>query len=144
MDCRLEDIMKKNIKVWMVLLLVVSILFTSTMSVEAASKGMNLKKYRKAAEKIEKKYGLNAIDSSKLTYEKITHRKHTVILERCIGKVKNKNKDGKVLNTNEGYYISYKGVKCKKGDIVITYFLWNPENNIEDDIIARWDYVIKK
>lgn len=94
--------MKKNIKVWMVVLLVMSIIFSSTTSVEAASKSKNLKKYRKTAEKIEKKYGLNAIDSSKLTYEKITHRKHTVILERCIGIVKDKNKDGKVLNTNEG------------------------------------------
>lgn len=134
--------MKKNFKIWMVLLLIILILFSSATNVEAAYK--NLKKYRKAAEKIEKEYGLNAIDSSKLTYKMITHRKHTVILERCIGKVRNKNKDGKVLNSNEGYYISYEGVKCKKGDIVITYFLWNPENNICDDIVARWDYVIKK
>lgn len=144
MDNRLEDIMKKNFRIWMVVLLVMSIIFSSITSVEAASKNKSLKKYRKVAERIEKKYGLNAIDSSKLTYEMITHRKHTVILERCIGKVKNKNKDGKVLNTNEGYYISYNGVKCKKGDIVITYFLWNPENNLDDDVIARWDYVIKK
>lgn len=136
--------MKKNFKICMVTLLVVSILFTLMTNVEAASKNSNLKKYRKAAEKIEKKYGLNAIDSSKLTYEKLTNRKHTIILERCIGRVRNNNKDGKVLNTNEGYYISYKGVKCKKGDIIVTYFLWNPENNVSDDIVARWDYVIGK
>lgn len=134
--------MKKSFKIWMVLLLIMSILLSTT-SVEAALRNNNLKKYRKVAEKIEKKYSLKATDSSKLDYEKITHRKYTVILERCIGKVKNKNKDGKVLNTNEGYYISYKDVKCKKGDIVITYFLWNPENNLDDDVIARWDFVIK-
>lgn len=136
--------MKKSIKKFMISFLVMSILFSFKTIVNAKSNDNYLKKYRKEAEKIEKKYGLNVVDSSELTYRKITHRKHTVILERCIGKVTNKNKDGKVLNANEGYYISYKGVVCRKGDIIVTYFLWNPENNFDDDVVARWDYVIEK
>ena len=39
MDSRLEDIMKKNFKIWMVVLLVMSILFSSTTSVEKVSQG---------------------------------------------------------------------------------------------------------
>lgn len=133
--------MKKNFKIWTILALMISILFASTVTVDAASSNKGLKEYRKAAEKIEKKYGLHVIDTSKLTHKKITHRKHTVIVERCIGKVKNKNKDGKALNA-KNYYISYRGVKCKTGDIVVTYFLYNPETNMSDDIIARWDFVL--
>ena len=71
--------MKKNFRIWMVVLLVMSIIFSSTTSVEAASKDKSLKKYRKVAEKIEKKYGLNAIYSSKITYKMINNRKHNVI-----------------------------------------------------------------
>lgn len=135
----------KNIKRLSIIILVLVVMFSSSINTEAATN--KLFKYRKMAKQIEQRYGLNVIDSSKLTYKKLTHRKKTVIVERCIGKVRNKQKDGKVLNPPKdaaGYYISYKGVKCKKGDIIVTYFLWNPENNIEDDIIARWDFVIKK
>ena len=52
MDSRLEDIMKKNFRIWMVVLLVMSIIFSSTISVEAASKEKDLKKYRKVAENL--------------------------------------------------------------------------------------------
>ncbi len=135
-------IMKRKINIVLVLF-VMAITILSSVNVEAAtSNGIN--QYRRQARKIEKRYKLKAIDSSKLTYKMITNRKNRVILERCIGKVKNKNKDGKVLNTNEGNYISYKGVKCKKGDIIVSYLLWNPENDRNDDVVARWDFVIKK
>ncbi len=134
--------MKRKINIVLVLF-VMAITILSSVNVEAAtSNGIN--QYRRQARKIEKRYKLKAIDSSKLTYKMITNRKNRVILERCIGKVKNKNKDGKVLNTNEGNYISYKGVKCKKGDIIVSYLLWNPENDRNDDVVARWDFVIKK
>lgn len=111
------------------------------------AKTNKLSDYRKQAAKIEHEYKLNAIDTSKLTYKAITHRKGTVILERVIGKVVSNKKDGKVIN--QGYnteynYISYKGVDCKKGDVIVTYVLYNPENNAEDDIVARWDYVLEK
>lgn len=134
--------MKRKVNIMLVLFVIV-IAILSTIDAEAAtSNGIN--QYRRQARKIEKRYKLKAIDSSKLTYKMITNRKNSVILERCIGKVKNKNKDGKVLNANKGYYISYRGVKCKKGDIIVSYFLWNPENNMDDDVVARWDFVIKK
>lgn len=135
--------MKKHVKIIAAPMLA-AVLALSTPSAGAYAAG-NLAQYRKAAKAIEEEYGLDAVDSSKLTYGKITSRKYTVIVERCIGKVRNKKKDGRILNAADGSgdYISYRSVDCEKGDIVVSYFLWNPENNIEDDIIARWDFVLE-
>jgi len=122
-------------------------LFTTSIGKAAEAKVSKLSEYRKQAQKIEQTYNLDVIDTSKLTYKAITHRKGTVITERVIGKVINNSKDGKVLNqvgNTEYDYISYKGVDCKKGDIIVTYLLYNPENKYCDDIVARWDYVLEK
>lgn len=138
--------MKRKITILITMILAIILTFSFVENAEAATKSTAIQKYRKEAKKIEKKYKIKAVDSSALTYNKITHRKNQVLIERCIGKVKNKKKDGKLLNGNSDYgtYISYKNIKCKKGDIIVSYFLWNPENNAEDDVIARWDFVIKK
>lgn len=122
-------------------------LFTASTGQITEAKTSKLGEYHKQAQKIEQTYNLDVIDTSKLTYKVITHRKGTVIIERAIGKVINNSKDGRVLNqggNTEYDYISYRGVDCKKGDIIVTYLLYNPENNYCDDIVARWDYVLKK
>ncbi len=125
------------------LVLVVAIVLSTGVKVNAAK--LKLTKYRKQAERIEKKNYLNVIDTSDLTYKMITHRKGKVLVERVIGKVKNNKGDGQVLNNTEYNYICYKNhIDCKKGDIIVTYVLYDPENNIEDDIIARWDYKLKR
>ena len=115
---------------------------TPTETVNAKSK---LAKYRKLAKQIEINNGFTAIDSADCVDEYWNH-KGTVFVERIIGKVKDNNGNGKVLNLapdNKEYdYISYANVKANKGDIVVTYLLYNPETNGEDDIIARWDYII--
>lgn len=70
-----------------------------------------------------------------------------LIIERCIGKVINKRKDGRIINTDDPYYnyISYKGVReAKKGDIIMTLFVYNPGNSYCDDIVDRFDYIIDK
>lgn len=68
--------------------------------------------------------------------------KGKLIIERCVGIVTDAEKgDGKILNTTSEYdYISYRGVKgnLHKGDIVITYFVYNPDNNYVDDM-ERYD-----
>ena len=54
------------------------------------------------------------------------------------------NKNGKVLNPpkNGGYYISYASVKgARKGDLIITYCVYNPYSNWDDDVIERWDFI---
>lgn len=78
------------------------------------------------------------------------------------GQVTNVKKDGKVLGDfeiiqytnrkvkiiNKGVnpkfdYISYKGVRCHKGDIIQTTCKMNPKNREPDDILKRTDKIIK-
>ena len=81
------------------------------------------------------------IDSKKLTHKMLVTRKkkHIMYIEVCRGTVTNKKKDGKLSG---GGYISYKSVKgCHKGDKVMTYCVYNPFTNYDDDIIERWDFI---
>lgn len=127
------------------LLTIAIFILSSCVTVTAGSK---LDGYRQQARQIEKQNKIVAVDTAKLTTKQITHRKGTVLVERIIGVVKNSRKDGKILNVPKGEtyynYISYRDVSCKKGDVIVTYCLYNPESNGEDDIIARWDYKLKK
>lgn len=140
--------MKNNtIKKALLTITLVSILFTESSGQIAEAKTSNLSDYRKQAKQIEQQYSLDVIDTSKLTLSEITHRKGIIIVERVIGEVVTDDKDGKMLNqvgNTEYDYISYKGVDCKKGDVIVTYLLYNPENNYCDDVVARWDYVLEK
>ena len=103
------------------------------------------------------------IDCNKLTEKMLTHRSnkkhHIMYIERIIGKVTDNKKNGKIriqvirkdtyvvfmiLNppVNGGYYISYASVKdARKGDIIITYCVYNPYSNYDDDVIERWDFI---
>lgn len=140
--------MKKIIKVVLMIAVVFVALAHNNQCIEAESR---LSDYRKQARAIENKMKLIVIDTSKLTIEQITHRKGKILIERVIGRVKNTKGDGKVINagSNEEYgygYICYKG--CIKdfqpGDVIVSYLLYNPETEWHDDIIARWDYKLKK
>ena len=84
------------------------------------------------------------IYSSKLTIADLQNRKGNIIIEKCIGTVTDLNGNGEVLNcTNPDYsYISYSNTKANIGDIVLTYFVYNPVNNVEDDIIFRFDFIL--
>lgn len=86
------------------------------------------------------------IDCNDLTEEMLTTRaEHNVMyIERIIGKVTDNEKNGTVLNPPEdgGYYISYASVKgARKGDLIITYCVYNPYSNYDDDVIERWDFI---
>ena len=88
------------------------------------------------------------INCDKLTEKMLTHRsskkRHIMYIERIVGRVTDNNKNGKVLNPPKdgGYYISYKSVEnARKGDLVITYCVYNPFSNYDDDVIERWDFI---
>lgn len=128
------------------MVMVATTIMSASINVQAKDNKMDW--YRLQAIEIETEANqMQVVDSEDLTYEQIIHRKGTILVERIIGKVKNNKKDGRVLNVpkNEKYYnyISYKDIDCKKGDIIVTYLLYNPETNGEDDIIARWDYKLR-
>lgn len=95
----------------------------------------------------EEMYPIRIYDSDDLTMEMLQNRKGTIIIEKCIGVVNDKEGNGKLLNCSnpEYFYISYKSVpKATTGDVILTYFVYNPDNNIEDDIMERFDFIIDK
>lgn len=88
------------------------------------------------------------IDCDKLTEKMLTHRsnkkRHIMYIECIIGKVTDNEKNGTVLNPPEdgGYYISYASVAdAEIGDTIITYCVYNPYTNYDDDVIERWDFI---
>lgn len=88
------------------------------------------------------------IDCNDLTENMLIHRsnkkRHIMYIERIIGRVTDNKGNGKVLNPPKdgGYYISYASVKgVHKGDLVITYCVYNPYSNYDDDVIERWDFI---
>ena len=89
---------------------------------------------------------VKVIDCNDLTEEMLTTRtEHNVMyIERIIGKVTDNKKNGKVLNPpiDGGYYISYASVEdAEIGDTIITYCVYNPFSNYDDDVIERWDFI---
>lgn len=87
-------------------------------------------------------------DCSELTEEILENRNGKFIIERCIGIITDDIGSGRLLNYEnpEHYYISYRTsvVNPKKGQIILSYMVYNPETNYIDDIMKRYDYVISK
>lgn len=88
--------------------------------------------------KTAKRLKVKVISSEKLTAKQITNRKNRYILvEKMNGTCINTRGDGR---TSDGYYISYKSVKChKKGAKYTTYLVYG-NSSAEDDITYRADY----
>lgn len=89
---------------------------------------------------------VKVIDCNDLTEKMLTTRAdHNIMyIERIYGIVTDNEKNGKVLNPPEdgGYYISYASVEdARKGDTIITYCVYNPFSNYDDDVIERWDFI---
>ena len=94
---------------------------------------------------IEDTYKAKIYDTNELTTETLINRNGKIIIEKVIGKVTNDNLDGKILNCidEEHDYISYKNVHgAKKNDTVLTYFIYNPSSNMEDDVLTRINFII--
>jgi hypothetical protein len=100
---------------------------------------------------------LKVYDSADLTAEILSNRNGDLIIEKVYGVVVNTEGDGIALESNEDFvkahnrdynsiadnYISYKSVEgAEENDIVLTYFIYNPDSNYTDDIIERFDYII--
>ena len=96
---------------------------------------------------------LKIYDTDDLTPEVMANRNGKIIIEKIVGKVTNDKLDGIILNCNTedggytnkdgGNYISYKRVDgVKKGDKVLTYYIYNPFTNEQDDVLTRLDFII--
>ena len=87
-----------------------------------------------------------AYTPNELTEDMLVNRSGKLIIELVVGECLNENGDGKVLNfdNNNFWYISYAGIDgINKGDIVLTIMVYNPATHYTDDIIYRFDYVIR-
>lgn len=87
---------------------------------------------------------IEVVDSPDLTAEMLESRNGKILIERVIGEVLNDKGNGMVYGVDPDYnYISYRYVEgANKGDVVCSYFVYNPNNNGVDDIVARYDYII--
>ena len=64
----------------------------------------------------------------------------------CITKVTDNEKNGTVLNppVDGGYYISYASVDdAEIGDTIITYCVYNPFSNYDDDVMGNAEQMIE-
>lgn len=88
-------------------------------------------------------------DSSEITLDLLENREGKTIVERCYGVVLDmETGDGRIINAADGAgnYISYRSVyqTHDENSIMLTYLVYNPENNYCDDIIIRYDFVLEK
>lgn len=87
---------------------------------------------------------IEIVDMNDLTIEDLQSRNGKIIIERVVGVVDNAETGSGHVVGNENYYISYNEVQgISNGDMICTYFIYNPETNWEDDIIFRFDYIVE-
>lgn len=86
---------------------------------------------------------ISIVNSYDLTIEELQSRNGKLIIEVVIGQVDNFVTGAGHQLDNPDYYISYANMNgISNGNIICTYFIYNPENNYEDDIMYRYDYII--
>ena len=92
-------------------------------------------------------------DTAELTPQIMANRNGKIIVEKIIGKVINHKLDGEILNCNAeaggytnkdgGNYINYERVDgAKEGDKILTYYIYSPFSNEQDDVLTRLDFII--
>lgn len=84
-------------------------------------------------------------NTSEITEEILTNRNGKIIVEKVVGRVTSYKLDGTILNasTGNGTYINYERVEgAQEGDKVLTYFIYNPFSNEQDDVLTRMDFII--
>jgi len=88
-------------------------------------------------------------EPDELDYNTIINRKNsdTILIERLVG-IANNHGSGRILNTNdtEYNYISYRGsnLDITENTVLVTYCVYNPDTNYDDDIIERYDYILTR
>lgn len=151
----------KGFKKFIIALLIITTVFAIPFSVEGSSKYSNgvtiaagysssaARKARSVERTINRRYkNTKYIEGGESMWNTIEHRKG----KRCyyvtyeVGYVTSKAKDGASYYFKAPQnYISYRRVPgVKKGSKVLTYFVWCRECNECDDMIARYDVILRK
>lgn len=74
--------------------------------------------------------------------ELLQNRNGKYVIEIVEGRVLDNDGNGESIYSDGNYYIHYNADEFKKGDEVLSIFVYNPDTNYEDDITHRMD--IKK
>lgn len=78
-------------------------------------------------------FGIREYNADELTQEMLSERGNELIIEKVIGKCLSKGGTGVRLNDGKLDYISYKGLDVAPGDIVLTYYIYAPEQETETE-----------
>lgn len=130
-----------------VIIVIISLVLALNMvSTVSATTTLESKKCTQVERKIKQRYkNIKIYKSGKKCWNAIDHRKNKsyYIVEKISGKVVNaRTGKGK---TDTGYYISYRNVKgIRKGSRIVSYLVYRKGNNSHDDIIKRYDVVVKR
>lgn len=86
---------------------------------------------------------IKVIDSTDLTMDMIAARNGKLIIEKAVGVVTDAETGAGYVLGYPDFYISYASVEdIQNGDVICTYFVYNPDSDYEDDILMRFDYII--
>lgn len=133
----------KKIAISTIMVLLVFTTLFSGIPAKAATSNRKAVKIEKGIKKKYKRIRIIRGDGSEKFWNKIEHRKGKSFyyVEKVTGTVINKKGDG----VAEDGYINYRRVKGIKPDSkVVSWFVYSRNNNAWDDIIARYDLLIKK
>lgn len=85
---------------------------------------------------------VQVVDSAELTGDMLRERNGKIIVEMVAGIVEDERGNGTALNPADSdyAYINYSEVSCNPGDMILTFLVYNPETDGEDDVIERVDF----
>ena len=85
---------------------------------------------------------IKIINTADLAEHDLTSRKGTLLIEVDYGTVLNRKGDGV---DDSGNYICYKRLgRLRKGTRIKSYFLYNPDTNYVDDVVYRYDVILRR
>ena len=101
--------------------------------------------------KVRKREGLVRVldgkDMASRKVDRILSGKGDLVIEISYGIVLNAKGDGRMINTSSKRYnyISYRKVKgARKGDVVMSVFIYSPDRKGADDISDRYDWIVDR
>ena len=126
--------------------LIAGIMIGITLSTPLTTEGKSLLAHCKEVRKQERL--VKIFDGTDLNKDKIWNtldNKGDLVIEIDYGVVRNNKGDGRILNTTSkrNNYISYRRVRgARKGDIIMSVFVYSPDRKSWDDIEMRYDWIL--
>ena len=126
---------------------IITVILSLIVAITASAAGVRSANWYKKYVKHHKIANVREYWNEDINYDLLANRGDDIIIEKILGTVVNGKKDGRILNPVDPKYdyISYKRVPdVQKGDVILTICIYQPNNSYEDDVVARFDYVIDR